>query len=147
MSKEFISESFLSLSATALTAGGIAAAVGYNQKAGKSEDELMPHLGPVPADLGVAGAGVLGALAANSMMKGSNGRMVATALMGVAAGGAAVFAMSVGQGAGESLYDSMNGAGGVIAPSVKRREFRDAHGRFRSDEWSDEGAVNARRVA
>lgn len=142
MDKKFISESLLSTFVTAITAGGLGAAVGYNHaKLGDGkEDEYMPHLGPVPADLGVVGGGFLVALLAQTMGSGSMTNTISRVGMATAAGGLAVFAVSSGQSAGEQLYDSMNGSG-AIAPSAQRREFRGADGRFRAvaaDEWPAE---------
>lgn len=109
----------------AVSAGLLGAAVGYRHAAGMSEDETMPHLGPVPADAIVMGVGLLAGMA----IPGKAGKFV----FGLGGGGEGVFVGTVGQSFGAMLHDKMasSSGGGQAAPQLQQAAgWRDAFGKW-----------------
>jgi hypothetical protein len=120
----------------ALAATGFSALVGYREADGVDPEDLMPKLGPVPAEaiFGIIAGGVaLSGIAGD----GKVGNLVA----GAADGAAAVFCVSGGQSLGHKLHEVFKGTGGLLPGTGAKREraqlnepapkaeIRDAHGR------------------
>lgn len=118
-------------SIAASTAFGVV--VGYRHAAGKSDEEAMPGVGPVPADAIVG----LGGLVSGIFMRGRLGKVA----LGLGIAGSNVFGMSAGQSLGGMLFDKMKTGAGQEAPQMsgapKNKEipagtpgYRDAYGNF-----------------
>jgi hypothetical protein len=159
MKKEYITESLADTAAVTITAGVIAGFVGYREQSGKPQEELMPHLGPVPMDLGI---GVLGHLIGFAWSGASGPSMATRVFNKIGDGGFAVFGVSAGQSAGASLYDSMKskGGGGRVPPrpmpapggvapgaAPASREYRGQDGRMRAQPAAATGGTWERQAA
>lgn len=109
----------------AVSSALLGGAVGYRHAAGMSEDETMPHIGPMPGDAIVAIGGILGGLA----MPGKFGKFT----LGLGVGGESIFIGTAAQSFGAMMYDKMNSTTGAAGepPQLQSKEgYRDAFGRW-----------------
>ncbi len=110
------------------------ALVGYRHADGIPEDDLMPKVGPMPAEavVGIVGLGL--------QLTGWLGQgMLGSAVAGATDGCGAVFLVSGGQSLGHKIHEWTKGVGGLLpgtgGPKRERAQLeekahvRDAHGR------------------
>lgn len=145
--KAYFQETIVDTTATVGVATGLAALVGYREKDGVPNDQLMPSLGPVPLDVALGfgfhliGLGIGKGMAARVASKAGDGAF-------------AVFGVSAGQSLGGKLYDTMKGTGGLLTGRQQPRamgggapknEFRDANGKFRQTAPQTQAAFDPNR--
>lgn len=149
------------LSSTIRTVGvatssvGFAALVGYREADGVPPEELMPKLGPVPAEVifGVISGAV--ALSGIFMDVGGKQALFQNFVAGTADGAMAVFGVSAGQSLGHKLHEVFKGTGGLLPGTGAKREraqlnegdtnpaeIRDANGRHMQVRKRQEQASN-----